>query len=93
MGAVAWSEVLIAVAAFHARRAMPDSGVVEASGFAFHLRYKRQEPPRVVVHDLPQHLVARVCLLQLGYEDGQRLGVRFSWVPLLKSDEKRRLPA
>ena len=34
-------------------------GRAEASGLAFHLRYKCQEPPRVVVHDLPQHLIAR----------------------------------
>src|SRR5579864_2258306 len=33
------------------------------SGLAFHLRYECKEPPRVVVHDLPQHLVARARLL------------------------------
>src|SRR5215831_6875550 len=42
----------------------------ESSGFAFHLRYKCQEPPRVVIHDLPQRLLARTRLLQLGYEEG-----------------------
>jgi hypothetical protein len=52
------------------RARQPRGVTAKASGFALDLRYEGQEAARVVVHDLPQHLVARALLLQLGYEDG-----------------------